>query len=451
MKKLLVSFIASILFAPSIFSQDDYIRPAEIGISFNLYDFATAQRIRTTSLSSVLSTKKWAKLGEMSPGIGLHYFQGIKKHIDFAGTFSASFLNYPFPNKPDFATDRLLLAFDAAAQFKLVSEQYWLQPYISAGIGGHKYRSYWGAVIPIGIGFNIDFFNEGKIFMSSQYRVPVTTGSANYHFFHAIGISGRIGKKKEPKVITPPPPPPPPAVTPPKDSDGDGIVDDNDKCPTVPGVAKYEGCPVPDTDKDGINDDNDKCITVPGLAKYQGCPIPDSDADGINDEEDKCPNKAGVARYQGCPVPDGDGDSVNDEEDKCPTVAGVAEQQGCPEISAEVTKILNYAAQNVYFNTGSTILLAKSNASLNEVVKILNDNPSLKLKVDGHTDNVGADALNMKLSDGRAASVKAYLKKKGIDESRLESEGFGETNPVADNKTAAGRTKNRRVEMKVFY
>ena len=449
MKKLLVFILATILIAPNVFSQDDQIRPAEVGISFNLYDFETATKIRTISLSSVLSAKEWSKLKNMSVGIGVHYFKGLKKRLDFAGTFSASFLNYPFPNRVDFASQRLLMALDASALFKMVPNNYKVQPYLSAGIGGHLYRSYYGAFIPLGVGLNIDFLNEGKIFINSQYRVPVTTGSANYHFFHAIGISGRVGKKKsEPKLITPPPPPPP---APPKDSDGDGIIDDNDKCPTVPGVAKYNGCPVPDTDKDGINDENDKCPTVAGLAKYQGCPVPDSDNDGINDEEDKCPNKPGVARYQGCPVPDGDGDGINDEEDKCPTVPGVAEQQGCPEITAEVTKTLNYAAKNVYFATGSAKLLAKSFTRLNDVAKILNDNPSLNLKIDGHTDDVGKDDFNMKLSNNRAASVKTYLISKGINEGRIVSEGFGETVPVADNKIASGRDKNRRVELKVYY
>ena len=448
MKKLVVSLLFTVSLAPYITGQNkDALRPAEIGVSFNLYDFLTASRIRSSSFNSVLSNDKWAKLSQMSPGLGLHYFKGLQNHIDFAGTLSGAFLNYPMPSKPDFASDKLLLAFDAAAQLKLTTEKYWVQPFLSAGVGGHKYRSYWGAFIPLGIGMNIDFFNEGKLFFSSQYRVPVTTGSANYHFFHAIGLSGRITKKKEVKIIPPPPPPP----EPPKDSDGDGITDDKDKCPTVPGVAKYDGCPVPDTDKDGINDDNDKCPTVPGLAKYQGCPVPDTDNDGINDEEDKCPTVPGVARYGGCPVPDTDKDGINDEEDKCPTVPGVPSQQGCPEISAEVTKTINYAAHNVYFNTGSTKLLSKSFAALNEVVKVLKDNTSLNLKIDGHTDNVGGDDYNMKLSDGRAASVKAYLVNKGIDAGRLQSEGFGETKPVADNNTAAGRQKNRRVEMKLYY
>lgn len=251
-----------------------------------------------------------------------------------------------------------------------------------------------------------------------------------------------FGKRK----VAPPPPPPPP-----KDTDGDGIVDSLDKCPTVPGLAKYDGCPIPDTDKDGINDEEDKCPTVPGLAKYNGCPIPDTDKDGINDEEDKCPDVPGVKEYQGCPVPDRDKDGIPDDKDKCPDVPGVASQDGCPEITKEVTQKIEYAAKSIYFANNSTKLLSKSYAALNDVIKILNDNTSVKLKIDGHTDSNGSDDYNMKLSEGRAASVKAYLVSKGVDESRLVSQGFGETMPIADNKTAAGRQKNRRVEMKLFY
>jgi OOP family OmpA-OmpF porin len=447
MKKILASLIAIYFLLPSINGQtSSNLRPSSIGISFFLNDFITPQRIRSSSLARVLRDKQIAKLNDMSPGIALSYFRGLKDKIDFAGTLAGSFVNYPFPNRPPFAGDNLLLEADASVNFKMTNEKYWVQPFISAGIGAHKYKVYYGAFIPLGIGFKINFFDEASLIFNSQYRIPITTETANYHFYNSIGVAGIIGKKREEpvKVIEIP-------QEAPKDSDGDGITDDKDKCPQVPGVAKYEGCPVPDTDKDGVNDDNDKCPTVPGLARYEGCPVPDTDKDGINDEEDKCKDTPGVARYQGCPVPDKDADGVNDEEDKCPDVPGPVSNQGCPEIKEEITKKVNYAAQNILFITGSFKLAAKSNKGLDEVVKILKNAPDLKISIEGHTDDVGDAAKNQTLSQNRANAVKQYFVKKGIDESRISVTGFGEDQPIADNKTAAGRTKNRRVEMKLGY
>lgn len=199
MKKLLIPLAAILMLSTSIYSQEDEIRSTEIGISFHLYDFPTAQVIRSHSLSYVMANDKWTKLGDMAAGISLSYFKGLKKHIDFAGTLSSSFLEYPMTDKPNNVSNKFLLEANASAQFKMTSEAYWLQPFLSAGIGVHKYGSYWGATIPLGLGLNIDIFNEAKIFINSQYRVPVTTTSANYHFYHAIGIAGRIGAKKEKK------------------------------------------------------------------------------------------------------------------------------------------------------------------------------------------------------------------------------------------------------------
>jgi OmpA-OmpF porin, OOP family len=447
MRKLTAIFFAIYLFTPDLQAQDDEIRPAAIGVSFILNDYTTANRIRSTSLSRVFSANSWGKFKEMSPGIGLSYFKGLSKHIDFAGNLAGTFVNYTLLNKAATSGDKFLLEADASLNLKLVSEKYWVQPYLIAGVGAQMYDgAYFGAFIPTGAGLKINLLDDAHLFVTSQYRIPVTKETVNYHFLNSIGIAGRIGNKKEPALK-----PLPPAPEPPADTDKDGIIDSLDKCPTVAGPAKYEGCPVPDTDKDSLNDDEDKCPQLAGLARYQGCPIPDTDKDGINDEEDKCPAEAGPASNQGCPFVDTDGDGVPDPDDKCPNVAGPQENQGCPEVKAEVVKRVNYASQNIYFATGKATLLSKSFTGLNEVAKILKDDNELKLAIDGHTDDVGADNNNQKLSENRAAAVRAYLVKRGIDASRLVATGHGESEPVADNKTAAGRQKNRRVELKMNY
>lgn len=231
------------------------------------------------------------------------------------------------------------------------------------------------------------------------------------------------------------------------DRDADGITDTIDACPDQAGPASLRGCP--DRDSDNIADKDDSCPDVSGFAKYKGCPVPDTDNDGINDEEDKCPMVAGVARYQGCPIPDTDRDGVNDEDDKCPNETGPASNFGCPVIAPEVIEKVNLAAKNIFFATGSPKLLSKSFPSLDNVVKILQDNPSYRVDIEGHTDTTGTAEKNQILSNDRANSVKAYLISKGIDENRISSAGFGSHRPIASNKTTAGKAKNRRVEMKL--
>ncbi len=443
MKKILSALFALYLLVPASYGQADEIRPRAIGISFFANDFVTPARIRSSSLVKVLSDKKLAKLSEMNPGLAITYFKGIRKHIDYSVSLGGSFLRYPMPGK-SFGSDKLLLEANASVNLKATTEKNWVQPYLTLGVGGHKYGGYYGCFLPLGLGLKVNFLDDAHLFITSTYRVPITVETANYHLQHSIGVAARLGKKKVP----PPPPPPPP---PPADTDGDGILDKDDKCPTVKGLAKYQGCPIPDTDKDGINDEEDKCPTVPGLARYQGCPIPDTDKDGINDEEDKCPTVPGVARYQGCPVPDTDGDGVNDEEDRCPNLPGVRENQGCPVIPEEIKKRVSIAARNILFETGKSKLRTSSFKGLNDVARIMVENPEMELAIDGHTDYVGSDAMNQTLSDNRAGSVKTYLVSKGVDESRITATGHGETMPIADNKTAAGRQQNRRSELTLSY
>jgi len=257
------------------------------------------------------------------------------------------------------------------------------------------------------------------------------------------------------------------------DTDKDGIYDDVDKCPTVFGYAKYNGCPVPDTDGDGINDEQDSCVTVPGVARYHGCPIPDTDKDGINDEEDscintpglaqfhgcpdtdgdgipdpsdKCPTVPGVAKYQGCPVPDTDGDGINDEEDLCPTVPGPAATHGCP-IEVVVVRIKT-EFKNLLFNTGKATLRPESEKIIVHAAKVMNEEiPNTSFYIDGYTDNVGSAAVNKRLSKARAQAVANALVKDGVARNRLVVRGFGKEHPLCSNATPEGRQCNRRVEV----
>ncbi|MCX6316934.1 MAG: OmpA family protein [Bacteroidetes bacterium] len=235
------------------------------------------------------------------------------------------------------------------------------------------------------------------------------------------------------------------------DKDGDGIADKDDKCPDQGGTKSNNGCPISDRDKDGLNDNDDKCPDIAGVARFEGCPVPDTDKDGVNDEEDQCPKIPGLAKYKGCPIPDGDGDGVNDDVDKCPTEKGTAMYNGCPPppVEKEVIEKVNYAAKRIQFQSGKAILLPASLKVLDDVAALLKTNPGLQLGIEGHTSADGGLAFNMKLSEDRALSVKNYLLKKGVDESRLRAEGFGPTRPLNQGKTTAERIQNRRVELKL--
>ncbi|MEO9021329.1 MAG: OmpA family protein [Ginsengibacter sp.] len=410
------------------------VKQSAFGFNFGFVDFTTPTYLDTASLSSAFKHGDITNFKKMSPSVSLSYWKGLNRYLDFSGRISGVLCDYTLDSK---SHENLGGEAEAALNVRPISDNHFFSPFLTAGIGGAYYDKL-GGYVPVGIGFQFNVQSQVYFLLQSQYRMTLSDKILPNNLYHSIGILANIGKEKvvAPLVV------PIPVVT---DRDGDGVVDSLDACPDTPGLAALQGCP--DRDGDGIADKDDKCPDVAGLAKYHGCPIPDTDGDGINDEEDKCPTVAGVARYQGCPIPDTDGDGVNDEEDKCPNEVGPASNFGCPVIDVAVVNKVNKAAQNIFFATGSSKLLAKSFKSLKDVAQVLKDNPSYKVAIGGHTDNTGSDELNQKLSENRANSVKAYLKSVGVDESKMTATGYGETKPVADNKTAAGRAKNRRVEM----
>ena len=247
----------------------------------------------------------------------------------------------------------------------------------------------------------------------------------------------------------------------PHDADKDGVLDGLDKCPQTPAGATVNefGCPS-DTDKDGIFDGIDKCPNTPAGAKVDatGCPI-DSDGDGVYDGLDQCPDspKGCTVDANGCPV-DSDGDGVCDGLDKCAnTPAGAkVDIDGCPiEVSEKETGLLDTGMirlQDVNFASGKAVLTPDSYPSLDEVGKILSKWPELRVEIGGHTDSQGAAATNLKLSQQRAQAVLDYLKQKFGDThaDQFTAKGYGESKPIAPNTTQLGRAKNRRVEFVVL-
>ena len=246
------------------------------------------------------------------------------------------------------------------------------------------------------------------------------------------------------------------------DNDGDGILDPSDQCPMeaedADGFEDADGCPDPDNDADGIPDVEDRCPNEPGVPEKQGCPLTDADGDGILDDVDKCPNEPeDVDTHQdedGCPDPDNDGDGFLDPDDKCPfepeTINGNQDDDGCPDegkSKVRVTKTKIEILEKVFFDTNKDTIKPVSYDVLNQVALVLKSYPKITLvRVEGYTDSRGSDAHNLDLSQRRANSVRQYLIAQGIDENRLVAKGYGEELPIADNKTAAGREKNRRVE-----
>lgn len=386
--------------------------------------------VNTGSFDSV---KLFPNKDNFNLGGSLTFWQGITNNLDFSLRLNGMFSNYS--KVENLANEKLIGELEGALHLRLLSDNHLFNPFITGGIGVGSYSKSMGLYAPVGIGLQVNVFNEVYMFLQANYRVSLTTDKLDDNTFYSFGVAVPIKNATE-------------KVKAPKDTDGDGVADVDDACPTVAGPISLNGCP--DSDNDGIADKDDACPTVAGTAKYKGCPIPDTDGDGINDEDDACPTVAGLAKYKGCPIPDTDGDGVNDEEDRCPNVAGPASNRGCPEIKEEVKKQLNIAAKAIQFETGKSIIKSTSYKTLDDVVVILENNKEYSLSIEGHTDNTGKADKNLQLSKDRAQSVKDYFISKGISASRLQSEGFGIEKPIADNKTAAGRAANRRVEMKLF-
>jgi outer membrane protein OmpA-like peptidoglycan-associated protein len=423
--------------------------------------------------SSKYSASNW------NNGGGLSVTRYLNKYFNAAASLNANVLQI----KADRGRTILL---DAGAQYKFlnhfIEEGFFIEPYLFGNIGWQSadYTPKSSFVMATGGGLNLWLSREQGIAITAQsgYTYLPNTQKFGDYLHHQIGLRFLLGNDKDsdgdgvadkrdicPDVAGLK------AFAGCPDADGDSIPDKDDSCPTVAGLAGFQGCPdtdgdsiadkddtcptvaglaafqgCPDTDGDGIADKDDKCPTVAGLTALQGCP--DKDGDGVADEDDTCPEVAGVANFKGCP--DTDGDGIQDSEDKCPNEAGIIQLKGCPEPKMDVAKVekeLKDIAKEIQFETGKDIIRPSSYPELDKVVVYMQTYPTAKFIIEGHTDNVGKADKNKELSQKRADAVKTYITDKGIDASRLTAIGYGSEKPQASNATAAGRAKNRRVEI----
>jgi OOP family OmpA-OmpF porin len=388
-----------------------------------------------------------------------------------------------------------------------------ISPFIIAGLGATYIMSKQFAIaqsakitdgavkanIVAGAGIYFRFNDAVGLELANTINMPlfdewdgVTNSSNDLYLQHSVGLIFALSKPKDTDKDGVPDKKDKCANTPkgvkvdatgcPIDADGDGVPDYLDKCPTLKGIEVLNGCP--DTDGDGVADEVDKCPNTPQGATVDatgctldtdgddvpdyvdkcpnttqgatvdatGCTL-DADGDGVADYVDKCPNtpKGATVDATGC-ILDTDGDGVADYVDKCPNTPKGAQVDvnGCQVVKEAVKKRLQFATRGIYFETGKSILKKSSSPMLNEVVSIINEYPDYNLRMGGHTDAVGSDAKNLILSQDRVDAVKAYLVNNGISENRIEATGFGAIRPIATNKTAQGRAKNRRVELELF-
>jgi hypothetical protein len=195
----IVGLIAAIFLLPVISNSQEkkeHIQTPTFGVHFFFNDFYSAAAVRASSLSSALRNKQFGKIKEMSPGLALNYIHGLSPSFDVTAMVGGSFLDYPTEEGGTLGQNSLLLELDASVRGKMFSNAYWVSPYVQLGVGISKFKGYWGAYIPAGVGVQLNLFDEAFLMINSQYRVPVVENTTNYHFFYSIGLAGIIGKKK---------------------------------------------------------------------------------------------------------------------------------------------------------------------------------------------------------------------------------------------------------------
>jgi len=428
------------------------------------------------------------------------YNRHFNKFLSLRIPFKAGILN---ANEFEFAKNRSFYGADLTFQATLFGNQAPIAPFVYAGFGGTKEESLdLYTQVPIGGGLNFKIAQWAYFQIKAEYRSNLNNELERENMQYGVGLVAVVGPtvttKELEKMLS--------------DRDGDGVEDDLDRCPDIPGKSIFGGCL--DSDDDGIGDADDSCPDDVGLKALNGCP--DTDSDGVADIVDDCPDVPGTA--YGCP--DADKDGIADAKDRCPDIPGQAGYEGCPEDPAKAemeediameesaenkedsltekggstgvnenntittnnnsnenstlpnntntypnnNNVNNYprvvpesalslmadATKRVQFNVLSDDLTTESYQILDQVVSLMITNPQFQLKVSGHTDDRGEDHVNQRLSEKRARACIRYLRDQGVPDAQMSYMGFGARAPLTDNYTEEGRRQNRRVDFELF-
>jgi outer membrane protein OmpA-like peptidoglycan-associated protein len=339
------------------------------------------------------------------------------------------------------------MAYSGRGQLVLQAPLPYVVPFVTGGVGklgviGQTMGNDADVAWNFGVGAKVALTHALSLRVDGRDNLTAKTGGdGQAHSFELLlGLTAVIERaRKEPPA-------------PPADTDHDGVLDRDDKCPAEMGVAPT-GCPA-DSDGDSVLDRDDYCPKEAGPAP-KGCPIIDTDPDkdGVPLPCDACPTEAGV-KPDGCPIRDTDKDGILDDKDKCPkepeTKNGFEDDDGCPDKLPEKMKKFTGVVEGIYFDVGKATIRKQSTAKLEGAANVLKEFPSISMEISGHTSSEGDPGFNQKLSQDRADAVKEWLVARGVPSQRIKTRGAGPDEPIADNKTAAGKIKNRRIEFKVL-
>jgi OmpA-OmpF porin, OOP family len=173
-----------------------YKKDPALGIHFSLYDFNSATALREGGVNQLFKTGSLSNIGDMQPGLSISFLTGLTNHLDYQIRYTGCFVDYPFPNTPGLGEQFLLSSLDATLQLKLLSDKHWVTPFICGGVGVFGFKGSFGGYMPLGVGLQVNFFDEAFLLIHLLYQVGISETTAP-SFYYSLGFAGNIGTSKK--------------------------------------------------------------------------------------------------------------------------------------------------------------------------------------------------------------------------------------------------------------